>query len=116
MWPFATEGRWRSRSVPKSMSVTCCPPSRAATDEHVLELQVAVDDARLVQGRQRLEHAAQQRLDLVDVRGARTRQSRAQRLRVDVEVADPERAVGLARVDARAAGRGAPPPRPGGSR
>ena len=81
-------------------------PPRGAADKHVFELEIAVDEVRLVEGRERLEDATKHPLQLVDVGRARTGEARRERLRVDVivrHVVQPS--VELARLDvARQAG------------
>jgi membrane-bound lytic murein transglycosylase len=59
-----------------------------------------VGDAALVQGRERLEHGAQEGARVVDVQGTRARQARRERLAEHQLVRDVVAAVAAARLDA----------------
>ena len=56
---------------------------RAAGEQHVVRLDVAMDDAALVRVRQRLRDVAQDADRLGDRQRARAREPRAQRLALD---------------------------------
>jgi hypothetical protein len=51
-------------------------------DQHVLQLEVAVGEARLVQRAERAQHAADERASLVQVERAGSRDAAGERLRV----------------------------------
>jgi hypothetical protein len=71
-----------------------------ASEEHVLELQIAVRQPGRVHRGQRLEDAAENRLELVDVRRSGAREALREGLRLEPLVAHPVPAVGLPDLEA----------------
>ena len=100
MWPLATVGRWRRRSVPKSMRVTFTPPSAPRPTRTFSSLRSPWTMRALWSAASGSRMAGSVAFSSLTCDGPGARESRRQRLRVDVHVADPVGAVGLAGVDA----------------
>ncbi len=69
---------------------------RRAAEKDVLELDVSVSDAGFVERSERSEDTLEDRENFIEAGGARAQKPRAQRLRVEGEVADPKSVFALA--------------------